>query len=126
MARKSVSEAVDLARIAERQNYIRLAVDTTVKLLGNPLISGLAGYVAISAASKIKDDKGRPYMGENASAILKGVAAGYPLGGYAGLAVGTTLALSESTLSGATIGPIKTPDKWYEWFTTGLWGGLTK
>jgi len=75
---------------------IKFYAETVVKLLQNPLVAGLAGYMAVSAASNIKRDDGTPYMSDTAKNALKGIAVGYPLGGWPGLAAGSAVFLSGS------------------------------
>lgn len=118
MAKKS--ENVKLAELAARQDNIKMAVDAVKSVLQNKLIMGLAGYAAVSYASTFTNSEGEPLMGVNTVSALKGVSAGYILGGWPGLALGTSVGISESlatnpiTLSGVTN------------FFSGVGGGILK
>lgn len=90
------SEERKIAEINERQGYVKLAVNTVLQLLKNPLTAGLIGYMAVSFAGQLQAPNGKPYMAEGTTIALKGMAAGYPLaaalGGFGGMAAAAGVA----------------------------------
>lgn len=97
MAKKK-SDAVILAELEARQENIKLAVNTATKLLTeNKLAAGLVSYAALTAASRVKDARGVPYLAPVNAALLKGLSVGYMVGGgWPGVAVGTAYAAGEN------------------------------
>ena len=110
---------------ARVERYLGGALELGKAILASPIAAGLTGYMAVSLAQELKKADGEPYLPSNTAAVLKGVAAGYPLGGFAGLAVGAVVSGSEIKQSAESLIPalpqLTLPDtSWQSWLQ-GAW-----